>query len=109
MRGDGRPGRARPRLQRLHRQRIRIAELAAKLAGAARVPSSSPRSPASSAPAISATASPTPSLARELLGFEAKVPIEDGLPELVEWVAAQSVAEKGDEALAGLRARGLVA
>ena len=50
-----------------------------------------------------------PALARELLGFEASVRIEDGLPELVEWVAAQTdVTERGDEALAGLRRAGLV-
>ena len=50
-----------------------------------------------------------PALARELLGFEASVRVEDGLPELVEWVAAQTdVTERGDEALAGLRRAGLV-
>jgi hypothetical protein len=37
------------------------------------------------------------------------VRIEDGLPELVEWVAAQTdVSERGDEALASLRRAGLV-
>jgi dTDP-L-rhamnose 4-epimerase len=46
--------------------------------------------------------------ARELLGFEAEVGLEDGLPELARWVASQTVAERGDEALAELRARGLV-
>jgi dTDP-L-rhamnose 4-epimerase len=46
--------------------------------------------------------------AAELLGFEAQVPLERGLPELAEWVATQVVDERGDEALAGLRARGLV-
>ena len=50
-----------------------------------------------------------PTLARELLGFEAAVRIEDGLPELVEWVAAQTeVSERGDEALESLRRAGLV-
>ena len=48
-------------------------------------------------------------MARELLGFEAEVTIDDGLPELVEWVAAQSeVNERGDEALEALRRAGLV-
>jgi dTDP-L-rhamnose 4-epimerase len=47
--------------------------------------------------------------ARELLGFEAVVTLEDGLPELAAWVARQRVAERGDEALAELRGRGLVA
>jgi dTDP-L-rhamnose 4-epimerase len=47
-------------------------------------------------------------LARELLGFEARSTIDDMLPELAEWAAAQSVDERGDEAVADLRARGLV-
>jgi dTDP-L-rhamnose 4-epimerase len=47
-------------------------------------------------------------LARELLGFEAAVTIDEGLPELVEWVARQDVTESGDEALAQLRKAGLV-
>ena len=46
--------------------------------------------------------------ARELLGFEAATSLEEGLPELARWVAANGVADHGDEALAGLRARGLV-
>jgi dTDP-L-rhamnose 4-epimerase len=46
--------------------------------------------------------------ARELLGFEAKRRLEDGLPELAEWVARQQVDERGDEAIGRLRARGLV-
>jgi dTDP-L-rhamnose 4-epimerase len=50
-----------------------------------------------------------PTLAQDLLGFEAAVRMEEGLPELVEWVARQSgVTERGDEALAGLRRAGLV-
>jgi dTDP-L-rhamnose 4-epimerase len=46
--------------------------------------------------------------ARERLGFTASVRLEDGLPELAEWVAGQSVNERGDEAIADLRARGLL-
>ncbi len=47
--------------------------------------------------------------ARELLGFEAKVELADGLPELAQWVASQTdVAERGTAALADLRRRGLV-
>jgi dTDP-L-rhamnose 4-epimerase len=46
--------------------------------------------------------------ARELLGFEARVSLEQGLPQLAAWVARQSAGERGDEALAELRARGLV-
>jgi dTDP-L-rhamnose 4-epimerase len=46
--------------------------------------------------------------AEQVLGFRAKARIEDALPELAEWVAGQTVSERGDEALAELRARGLV-
>jgi dTDP-L-rhamnose 4-epimerase len=48
------------------------------------------------------------SRARELLGFGASRRIEDGLPELAEWVSRQQVDERGDAALADLRAHGLV-
>ncbi len=47
--------------------------------------------------------------ARELLGFEASRTLEAGLPELAGWVATQSARERGDEAVADLRSRGLVA
>jgi nucleoside-diphosphate-sugar epimerase len=46
--------------------------------------------------------------ARELLGFEAETELADGLPELADWVAGQTVTERGDEALAEMRARNLV-
>jgi dTDP-L-rhamnose 4-epimerase len=46
--------------------------------------------------------------ARELLGFEARRTLVDGLPELADWVARQAAEEHGDEALARLRAQGLV-
>jgi len=45
---------------------------------------------------------------RELLGFEAHRTLGEGVPELAAWVATQAVEERGDEALADLRARGLV-
>jgi dTDP-L-rhamnose 4-epimerase len=48
------------------------------------------------------------SRARELLGFEASVSLEQGLPGLADWVARHAVRERGDEAVADLRARGLV-
>jgi dTDP-L-rhamnose 4-epimerase len=48
------------------------------------------------------------SRARDLLGFEARRALADGLPELAEWVAAQQVDERGDRAVSQLRARGLV-
>ena len=47
--------------------------------------------------------------ARDVLGFEARRSLSDGLPELAEWVARQTVDERGDEAVAALRERGLVA
>jgi len=47
-------------------------------------------------------------LARELLGFEARVAVEHGLPELAEWVSRQLVEERGDAALTQLREVGLV-
>jgi dTDP-L-rhamnose 4-epimerase len=46
--------------------------------------------------------------ARELLGFEATRSLDVGLPELAEWVARQRVDERGDQAVALLRQRGLV-
>jgi dTDP-L-rhamnose 4-epimerase len=48
------------------------------------------------------------SRARELLGFEARVTLDDGLPELASWVAGSAISERGDQAVADLRARGLV-
>ena len=48
------------------------------------------------------------SRARELLGFEPETDLRDGLPELAEWVAVQTVTERGDEAVAEMRARKLV-
>jgi dTDP-L-rhamnose 4-epimerase len=48
------------------------------------------------------------SRARDLLGFEARATLEEGLPQLADWVARNVVAERGDEALADLRSRGLV-
>jgi dTDP-L-rhamnose 4-epimerase len=47
--------------------------------------------------------------ARELLGFEATADLRERLVELAGWVAGQQVVERSDEAVAGLRARGLVA
>ena len=46
--------------------------------------------------------------ARDLLGFEARVTLDDGLPELARWVVGQVISERGGEALAELRSRGLV-
>ncbi|MGH2804058.1 MAG: NAD-dependent epimerase/dehydratase family protein, partial [Thermoleophilaceae bacterium] len=46
--------------------------------------------------------------ARQALGFVPDVTLEEGLPGLAEWVAARAVGERGDQAVAELRARGLV-
>jgi dTDP-L-rhamnose 4-epimerase len=46
--------------------------------------------------------------ARETLGFEARITLEEGLPELADWVASQTVRERGDQAIEDLRRRGLV-
>ena len=48
------------------------------------------------------------SRARDLLGFDARRSLAEGLPELAEWVATQEVDEDGDRAVSQLRARGLV-
>ena len=89
-------------------QRIRIAELAAKLA-ALLAPELGPEITGEFRAGDIRHCFADPSLARELLGFEAGTKIEDGLPELVEWVACQTeVSERGDEALEGLRRAGLV-
>jgi dTDP-L-rhamnose 4-epimerase len=48
------------------------------------------------------------SRARALLGFSAQIPLGRGLRELADWVAADVPAERGNEALSDLRARGLV-
>jgi dTDP-L-rhamnose 4-epimerase len=48
------------------------------------------------------------SRARELLGFEARRTLEEGLPELLDWVGGERIEVDGDAAIADLRARGLV-
>jgi dTDP-L-rhamnose 4-epimerase len=48
------------------------------------------------------------SRARDTLGFEARVSLDEGIPGLAEWVARSRPEERGDAALADLRARGLV-
>jgi dTDP-L-rhamnose 4-epimerase len=47
------------------------------------------------------------SLARELLGFEAQVPLEDGLAELASWLETQPATDRFDRAAAELAQRGL--
>jgi dTDP-L-rhamnose 4-epimerase len=47
------------------------------------------------------------SLARELLGFEVQVTLEDGLAELAEWLQTQPATDRFDRAAAELAERGL--
>ena len=47
------------------------------------------------------------SLARELLGFEARIELEDGMAELAEWLEGQVAEDRVDAAAAELAARGL--
>ncbi len=49
-----------------------------------------------------------PSLARDVLGFEARRRFEDGLPELVAWCRDQQPVDTVDRSLDELRERGLV-
>jgi len=89
-------------------KRITIAELAAKLCGLLE-PELEPEITGEFRAGDIRHCFADPTLARDLLGFEAQVKIEDGLPELVGWVAQQTdVSERGDEALEGLRRAGLV-
>ena len=47
------------------------------------------------------------SLARELLGFEAQVTLENGLAELADWLSTQQATDRFDRAAAELAERGL--
>jgi dTDP-L-rhamnose 4-epimerase len=52
---------------------------------------------------------PDVSAARETLGWEAKIPFEKGVEDLVKWVTTQGGhAERLDQAFEELRERGLV-
>ena len=46
-------------------------------------------------------------LARELLGFEPQVELEDGMAELAEWLSTQSPEDRVEGAAKELVARGL--
>ncbi len=47
------------------------------------------------------------SLARELLGYEPRVPLAEGMSELADWLSGQTADEHVDAAHAELRRRGL--
>jgi dTDP-L-rhamnose 4-epimerase len=51
---------------------------------------------------------PDISLAREVLGFEPQVALEDGLVELAAWLDGKVAVDRTDEARAELAARGLM-
>lgn len=105
MDAPGAPGRA---FNVCTGRRIRIAELASRLSGLLG-PELEPEVTGEFRAGDIRHCFADPSLAQELLGFEARVRIEEGLPELVGWVASQrDVTERGDEALEGLRRAGLV-
>jgi dTDP-L-rhamnose 4-epimerase len=88
-------------------RRVRVAELAARLAEALGS-ELEPRITGEARAGDIRHCFADVSRARNLLGFDARVTLADGLPELAEWVAAQRVDERGDQAVAKLRARGLV-
>jgi dTDP-L-rhamnose 4-epimerase len=46
-------------------------------------------------------------LARELLGYEPRVPLEAGMAELAAWLETQSADDRVDDATAELVSRGL--
>jgi dTDP-L-rhamnose 4-epimerase len=48
-------------------------------------------------------------LARQVLGFEAEVSLEDGLRDLLPWLAEQAAVDRSEDALDELARRGLVA
>jgi dTDP-L-rhamnose 4-epimerase len=48
------------------------------------------------------------SLAREVLGWEPKVTLEEGLQDLATWLTGQTAIDRGMEARAELAARGLM-
>jgi dTDP-L-rhamnose 4-epimerase len=47
-------------------------------------------------------------LARELVGFEAEISLEDGIPDVVEWIGETTPDDHADAALAELVTRGLI-
>jgi dTDP-L-rhamnose 4-epimerase len=49
-----------------------------------------------------------PTLAHQVLGFEARYRFEETLPSLIEWCRSEQAAERFDSSLAELRSRGLV-
>jgi dTDP-L-rhamnose 4-epimerase len=88
-------------------ERVRILDLARRLA-AALAPSIEPRVTGEFRAGDIRHCFVDLTRARELLGFEPERTLATGLPELAEWVALQTAHDRGDQALAELRAHGLV-
>jgi dTDP-L-rhamnose 4-epimerase len=49
------------------------------------------------------------SRARQVLGFEAKVSLDEGLRDLLPWLAGQAAVDRSEDAMSELTRRGLVA
>ena len=81
------PASTAPRSTSAPARRVSVLDVAERARAAGSASRSSRRSAASTAPATSATASPTISLARAELGYEPQVGFEDGMRELVGWLA----------------------
>ena len=106
---DGRRRRAGPRDQRGHRPPRPGWRAGPADRRRARARTSSPRSPGSSGPGTSATASPTPSLRRRAARLRGPGrPSTGAFPSWRGGWPARRPEERGDEALADLRARGLI-
>jgi dTDP-L-rhamnose 4-epimerase len=86
---------------------VRILDLARRLA-AALAPSIEPRVTAEYRAGDIRHCFADLTRARDLLGVEPEGTLAAGLPELAEWVALQTTQERGDQALAELRAHGLI-
>jgi dTDP-L-rhamnose 4-epimerase len=88
-------------------RRVRVAELATRLAQALGI-ELDPEIPGEARAGDIRHCFADVRRARDLLGFDARRSLDDGLPELAEWVAAQHVDERGEKAVSELRTRGLV-
>jgi dTDP-L-rhamnose 4-epimerase len=104
MDAEGAPGHA---INVATGRQVRVAELAARLAEALGVPLG-PRITGEARAGDIRHCFADVRRARDLLGFEARLSLAEGLPELADWVASQHVDERGDTAVSELRARGLV-
>ncbi len=65
------------------------------------------RSPASTAWATSATASPTSPARAELIGYRPQVALDDGMAELAAWLEGQAADDRVEQARQELSRRGL--